>query len=1244
MDIQEEQRGKQNGQLQPRGMSISRMRRSMRDLLKGGKKKKEDKIQAEKQIAESRELAQQSHRDSIDLSTLPTQGQNLSRSLEILDRQTSLQIKQSRQSNERLIEEYRNNSNVVQTQSIQGQVTHVNNEAQYVRNGAEMKDVAQDNRNLTVNPQSPNGTEVSVISTFQIHMGEGSQPKPLDSSRFRHDRLDSGVEILSSDTEKSPTGLYASDPPAGRPLRSRWTNDWVVQTSSMNQQVQEPASHLVLQPIRIELQSRPIDGEQANQSVPIASTGVRSGLIQSEDAANAMALWLEQEDWRRYCGKVRPQQRISRTTRTELRISSRSGQRETDPRGPFGIVRRTKSADALLSGAAGLRQTRSDDESGIGRSVSLGNHLEQSVRSQRTNDWIGQQGGQHEGKELLYHGVLPPVIIQQQLQPVNQEPMSHRSAPDSRKRSRSEPNSRHDDTYDRFETFVQSLDRLETDSEDAPITMSYWLKNCAWGRYSHIEGFWRYPRYAGDYPWEGTKGRQSDRRSKSSGPMTSRESRDRRSTSEDERGKGYRKVTPRPRYASSDAESSREKRQEQVKSQFGDVWEIPTKNNRSEETENGQLGSRTQLERSSRRSRKDRSERSNREDKTRTRRQNNRRTHGRNQQRGNGNGATSDSRSRSQDRGIENGTREENVEWDEIRGTSRTRLKQRTSSTGSRGQQIEGTVEGDVNASGTREQRASLASNTGRRSDRNVSIDSSRSHQNKQASLKTNRGQRLEEEVFKDNPKTTGIPMTTEGTKANSKGSLSGALFGALLADSQEGDDNKTHSNLDTSQLGSKDAAQDKAIKSPGLTGIFTRSFFGSKSEYKDKDGGLDTQNNKADGEQTGKDDTKAKEESGFGSVFKRPFFTSKAADQKDDGPTMQTIKAGVKYYDDPDEMEESGSFSFMNMIRRRSLSASSCSSDDSRRPGGRKKADEGPESTGMFGSTMKSFRGLFGGDGKSVAQKESEHTIMATGKGKLAKIEAEQNIRATQGSALSRKEAEHGILASRGGSLAKKEAEHGLMASQLKTISEKEAEHSMMASMGQNQSESTGVFGGLFGGIFGGGDGKSQAEKEAEHSIMASQGHADAEPGFLSGLFSWNSAPADRKNKGRRESILGSLGFDDSSCSSSSSDDEDGIMTSLFSAVGLGGGSDTTRRKHGHAHAKQRGRQGSDAMKSAWAKRDRAGGAKKGGESSIFGFLGFGGESDARQSKHSHRHKGRPPNAAASPQLPSIFSAFQPK
>ncbi|XP_035675483.1 uncharacterized protein LOC118415202 isoform X2 [Branchiostoma floridae] len=275
-----------------------------------------------------------------------------------------------------------------------------------------------------------------------------------------------------------------------------------------------------------------------------------------------------------------------------------------------------------------------------------------------------------------------------------------------------------------------------------------------------------------------------------------------------------------------------------------------------------------------------------------------------------------------------------------------------------------------------------------------------------------------------------------------------------------------------------------------------------------------------------------------------------------------------------------------------------------------------------MFGGV---FKGLFGGDGKSVAEKESAHTIMATGKGKMAKMEAEQNIRATQGSVLSRKEAEHGILASRGGSLAKKEAEHGIMASQLKTISEKEAEHSMMASMGQKQPESTGVLGGLFGGIFGGGDGKSQAEKEAEHSIMASQGHADAE--------------------GRRESILGSLGFDDSSCSSSSSDDEDGIMTSLFSAVGLGGGNDTTRRKHGHGgHQKQRGRQGSDAMKSAWAKRERAGGAKKGGESSIFGFLGFGGESDARQSKHSHRHKGRPPNAAASPQLPSIFSAFQPK
>ncbi|XP_078677333.1 uncharacterized protein LOC144913986 isoform X1 [Branchiostoma floridae x Branchiostoma belcheri] len=368
----------------------------------------------------------------------------------------------------------------------------------------------------------------------------------------------------------------------------------------------------------------------------------------------------------------------------------------------------------------------------------------------------------------------------------------------------------------------------------------------------------------------------------------------------------------------------------------------------------------------------------------------------------------------------------------------------------------------------------------------------------------------------------------------------------------------------------------------------------------------------------------------------------------------MHSIKGSVVKNDEKPK-EESGSFSFMSMIRRRSSSASSLSSEDDdrrkkhRRPvvtGGRKNADKDPESAGMFGNAMQSFKGLFGDDGKSLAEKESEHTIMSTGRGRLSKKEAEHSTMATQGSKLSRKEAEHSIKAAQGSSLEKKEAEFGLMASQRKTLAEKEAEHSMMASMGkwQNQSESSGIFGGLFG-MFSGGDGKSQAEREAEHSIMASRGDDSESTTFLSGLFGWNSAPADRKNhgsssQGRRESILGALGLhDSSSSSSSSSDDEDGAISSLFSAIGLGSADATGSRKHGGGHKKQ------DAMKSAWAKRDRGGGAKKGGDSSIFGFLGFGGDSDAHRHSHGHRHRhrGRAPSTPTTPQLPSIFSSFQP-
>ncbi|XP_019623172.1 PREDICTED: uncharacterized protein LOC109469180 [Branchiostoma belcheri] len=1379
----EEHDGKQNGRLGPRSLSMNRLRRSMRNLLRGGKKKGANKKHEEKQTTDSREFALQSHRDSIDLSTSPSEGQNLSRSLELLDRQSSLQIRQSRQSNERLIQEYRhNNDNVaqkqlvqgqsvqgqlikghpvqgqlvqgkliqghlvrgqsvqrqliqghpvqgqliqghpvqgqlvqghpvqgqlvqghpvqgqlvpgqsvhgqlvqghpvqgqsvhgqfvrgqsvqgqsvlgqsvqgqpvhgqlvqgqlaqrqlvhgqlvqghpvqgqsvqgplvlaqsVQGQSVQGQPVHgqlvlgqsiqgpqavqVNNEVLDLRNGTELKHVAQGGGRLIA--ERPHGTEVSGISTFEMHAGEGSQTRSPGSSHFRHDRLDSGVEILSPDTERTHS-FYVSDDTAGRSLRSQWTNAWVVQTQ------QQPASHIVLQPIRIELQSRPSNEEQVN--------------------------------------------------------------RTTDPGGGL----RSESADPLLSRAARLRETRSDDEGVRGRSLSVGTHLERSLRSQRTNDWVGQ---------------LAPVRIQGELQP--REPVSYRSAPDAARKIiplGTKPRLDPDDTYDRFETFVQSLDKIRTDSDpdDAPMTMAYWLQNCAWSRYSHVEGFWRYPRYARDYPLDGTKNRRSrGRRSKSLGPVTSGGA---HSASEDERGRGYRQVLvpSRSRQESSDVDGDREHRHESrdhVSSRSGRRRDRSSDHNRHRGKENGHLGSRNSRERSSGRrdNINDRPERSNQEGRTRSRRHNNRKSHGRNQRRGNTKiSASSDGRSRSQDRsrptaGVHVETK---VEGDVSKDSAGTQLKQRASSTASTGKASEGNVSKN-NPVTTGNQKTTEGTEDGIKRSLSVAMsvgllagkqkDDTKTEGKSEASQPGGKGSAQETtsrspgvtSVFKrsffgsksDDKDQAGSPTDTQGTQAtvhqtgtddtkargdagSRKGLLSASLFGALKSEKQN-DDIKTRGNSDSHPVG-KDGVQEQTTRSPGVTSVFKRSFFGSKSDDKDQAGSpTDTQGTQAAVQQAGTDDTKARGDSGFGSVFKRSFFTSKAADNDSDALSMHSIKGSVVKNDEKPK-EESGSFSFMSMIRRRSSSASSLSSSEDddrkkghRRPvvtGGRKNADKDPESAGMFGNAMQSFKGLFGDDGKSLAEKESEHTIMSTGRGRLSKKEAEHSIMATQGSKLSRKEAEHSIMATQGSSLEKKEAEFGLMASQRKTLAEKEAEHSMMASMGkgQNQSESSGIFGGLFG-MFSGGDGKSQAEREAEHSIMASRG--DDSDGSSS--------------QGRRESILGALGLhDSSSSSSSSSDDEDGAISSLFSAIGLGSADATGPRKHGGGHKKQ------DAMKSAWAKRDRGGGAKKGGDSSIFGFLGFGGDSDAHRHSHGHRHRHREraPSTPTTPQLPSIFSSFQP-
>ncbi|KAI8511153.1 hypothetical protein Bbelb_102530 [Branchiostoma belcheri] len=976
--------------------------------------------------------------------------------------------------------------------------------------------------------------EVQDLSTLEMHAGEGSQTRSPGSSHFRQDRLDSGVEILSPDTERTHS-FYVSDDTAGRSLRSQWTNAWVVQTQ------QQPASHIVLQPIRIELQSRPSNGEQVNRTTE-AGGGLRSGVGQSEDAPMTMALWLQHEDWRRYCGTDRPQNRVFRARQAEL---------ETNTWGPV-----RQSADPLLSPRPSrLPETRSDDEGVRGRSLSVGTHLERSLRSQRTNDWVGQ---------------LAPVRIQGELQP--REPVSHRSAPDAARKISTKPRLDPDDTYDRFETFVQSLDNIRTDSDpdDAPMTMAYWLQNCAWSRYSHVEGFWRYPRYARDYPLDGTKNRRSrGRRSKSLGPVTSGGA---HSASEDERGRGYRQVLvpSRSRQESSDVDGDRENRHgtcgdaswfdliidslettsDPALVADGTVRQITigTEERKMDILALGTVG----------RGRPEEGTTSTSGPRGQIRRV---------EQGADGitiGSASSDDRSQSQDRsrptaGVHVETK---VEGDVSKDSSGTQLKQRAASATSTGKASEGNGSKN-NPVTTGSQKTTQGAEDGIKRSLSVAMsvgllagkqkDDTKTEGKSEASQPVGKGSAQETtsrspgvtSVFKrsffgsksDDKDQAGSPTDTQGNKATGqqagtddtkamgdagsrKGLLSASLFGALKSEKQN-DDIKTRGNSDSHPVG-KDGVQEQTTRSPGVTSVFKRSFFGSKSDDKDQAGSpADTQGKKATGQQTAADDTKDKGDSGFGSVFKRSFFTSKAADNDSDALSMHSIKDSIVKNDEKPK-EESGSFSFMSMIRRRSSSASSLSSSEDdrkkkhRRPvvtGGRKNADKDPESSGIFG-------GLFG--------------------------------------------------------------------------------------------------------MFSGGDGKSQAEREAEHSIMASRG--DDSDGSSS--------------QGRRESILGALGLhDSSSSSSSSSDDEDGAISSLFSAIGLGSADATGPRKHGGGHKKQ------DAMKSAWAKRDRGGGAKKGGDSSIFGFLGFGGDSDAHRHSHGHRHRhrGRAPSTPTTPQLPSIFSSFQP-
>ncbi|XP_019623186.1 PREDICTED: uncharacterized protein LOC109469184 [Branchiostoma belcheri] len=156
----------------------------------------------------------------------------LSDSLEFLDRQSSLQIKQSRQSNERLIQDYRNNNNcnVAQKQWSHGQASQPSD----VNRDRDSGIGTQPNRVLqalcTAAVERPNDPENSVIGAFQGQVVDGQS---------------------------------ISDGTAGRSLRSHWTNDWVVQTSDINT---EPVPTGRLQPTRIELLSPPLTGERLSHS------------------------------------------------------------------------------------------------------------------------------------------------------------------------------------------------------------------------------------------------------------------------------------------------------------------------------------------------------------------------------------------------------------------------------------------------------------------------------------------------------------------------------------------------------------------------------------------------------------------------------------------------------------------------------------------------------------------------------------------------------------------------------------------------------------------------------------------------------------------------------------------------------------------------------------------------------------------------------------------------------------------
>ncbi|XP_066284152.1 uncharacterized protein [Branchiostoma lanceolatum] len=311
----------------------------------------------------------------------------LSDSLEFLDRQSSLQIKQSRQSNERLIQEYRNNdnNNLPKQRWSQGQVTQINNSYRDSGNYSQPKYIVQDMNTTTV--ERHDDPEKSVFTSFPGYVADDTK------------------HCLWYDA-----GQTVSDGTAGRPLWSRWADDWVEQLDDMSK---EPAPVVRLQPIRIELQSQPMEMpvERMTQSSD-PNTSLSSG-----DVPMAMSHWLEEQDWRRQCER---EEHLVRMDTSSYQTEVITDQQPRDHNSHVGTRRRIKSAGPVMSGASRFGWTTSDEEGDRGRSLSFVTDPKRSLRRQWTTEWVGQPGYRNERK-LPSSRSLPPIRIQGEFRPVNRQ-------------------------------------------------------------------------------------------------------------------------------------------------------------------------------------------------------------------------------------------------------------------------------------------------------------------------------------------------------------------------------------------------------------------------------------------------------------------------------------------------------------------------------------------------------------------------------------------------------------------------------------------------------------------------------------------------------------------------------------------------------------------------------------------------------------------------------------------------------